>query len=368
MRSMFGMLALVGLVGCGASGSDVDDDPSDPSEVAYEGVALLGDGANDPEAVSVTVILDELLDTPRDLAFNPEAPEQLWVLNQGTQSVTVVFEPGTAGQSAEHFRDTGTGPHFLARPSGIAFGKSGAMATVHDTDEKTQGPNGTPGDFMGPTLWTTDLDLFDGGHASHLDMLHNTPLGKGIAWEDDNVYWLFDAYHKSVTRYDFQEDHGLGGAYHGDGIISRYAEGEVKGMNNGMPSHLWYDRSTNLLYIADTGNSRIAVLDTTTGGRGEDTRPNYDGCDQFEVLDSVLTTLVDGAEIGLERPSGLDVHGGVLYVSDAKNSAIFAFDLEGKPLDRLDLPDYKINGIAVSPSGDALYFVDPAGKVVRIGG
>ena len=35
---------------------------------------------------------------------------------------------------------------------------------------------------MGPTLWDGNLNIYDGGHASHLDMLHNSPNGAGIAW------------------------------------------------------------------------------------------------------------------------------------------------------------------------------------------
>ena len=46
--------------------------------------------------------------------------------------------------------------------------------------------------------------------------------------------------------------------------MRRYVEGYVKGAA-GVPSHLALDRASGLLYIADTGHSRIAVLDTNTG-------------------------------------------------------------------------------------------------------
>ena len=77
----------------------------------------------------------------------------------------------------------------------------------------------------------------------------------GIAWEKDNVYWVFDGYHSSITRYDFNEDHGPGGTVHDDGTVSRYVEGKVKRVAN-VVSHMEMDRESNLLYVADTGNNR----------------------------------------------------------------------------------------------------------------
>src|SRR5690606_38485909 len=120
--------------------------------------------------------------------------------------------------------------------------------------------------------------IYDSGHASHLDMLHNSPNGVGIAWDHDNVYWLFDGFHESITRYDFRNDHGLGGEDHRDGIIRRYVEGEVSYVPE-VTAGMEIDHATGLLYFSDPGNARIAVLDTTSGAPGGPIGPNYDGAE-----------------------------------------------------------------------------------------
>ena len=38
-------------------------------------------------------------------------------------------------------------------------------------------------------------------HAGHLDMLHNSPNGAGLAWAGGNVYWYYDGYHHALARY-----------------------------------------------------------------------------------------------------------------------------------------------------------------------
>jgi hypothetical protein len=252
----------------------------------------------------------------------------------------------------------------MPRGAGLAFGQPGRMATVHEEHDITQ-PT-TPADFMGPTLWPTDLELFDAGHASHLDMLHNSPDAVGIAWETGNVYWVFDGYHESLSRYDFHMDHGPGQEDHSDGEMLRYAEGEVSYVA-GVPSQLAFDPASKLLYVADTGNARVAVLDTQTGRRGRPVFPNYDGGAQYQVNDADVRTFVGE---GLERPSGLALRDGVLYVGDNATSKLYAFDLEGRLLDWLDLTGQVRDGGLMGIDADAegrLYVVDGvADAVLRI--
>ena len=159
----------------------------------------------------------------------------------------------------------------MPKPAALAFGKPGFMATAHDTDQVTQAS--TPADFMGPSLWTTG-DEFEGGHESHMDMLHNSPDATGIAWDRENIYWVFDGYHRAITRYDFRADHGPAGSDHRDGITARYVDGELS-YEKGVSSHLELDHTTGLLYIAETSAGRIAVLDTQTGTKGSSVSPNY---------------------------------------------------------------------------------------------
>ena len=332
------------------------------------GLALLGNGQHTLDSVQFSVIASQAdnLRTPRDLAFHPSRPSELWILNLDDNSTVVIDDPGTANQRVQRYASAGK-DHFMARPSAIAFGENGNFASAQETDDVTQ-PS-TPADFMGPTLWTSDRTIYDGGHGGHLDMLHNSPNGAGIAWETGNKYWIFDGYHQSITAYDFNMDHGPGGQDHTDGNVARYVEGEVGYVEN-VPSHLEFHHGLNLLFIADTGNNRVATLDPTSGEMGQRTFPNYDGGAQYYMNGGVIETLADGAAVGLEKPSGLAIHGEHVYVGDNALSKIVALDLDGNLVDYLDLsseiPAGGLMGLEFAPDG-SLFAVDAASNaIVRI--
>lgn len=337
---------------------------------ALPGLALLGDGAHTLDAVEFTVIAgaSAALRTPRDLAFHPDRPTELWVLNLDDNTTVVFDNPNTPQQAYTRYANSAK-DHFMASPSALAFGANGLFATSQETDQPTQG-NATPPDFMGPTLWTSDRGIYDGGHMGHYDMLHNSPNGAGIAWETDNVYWVFDGYHESLTRYDFGEDHGPGGADHSDGDVARYVEGEVSYINR-VPSHMVFDQGEQMLYLADTGNNRIAVLDPSVGAMGGRIQPNYDGGAQYHWTGGSLETWVDGADVMLEVPSGLEFHEGLVFVSDNKLSRVVAIDRETKALvDYLDLaeevPTGGLMGMAFNEDG-SLYLVDAVNsRILRV--
>jgi DNA-binding beta-propeller fold protein YncE len=336
-------------------------DTGDPEP---QGLAVLGSGAHTVDAVTVFEIASGTLEGPRDLAFHPDFPELLYVANRDDDSI-VVFDTSDSEPEGD-LRKGDSANHFLANPAALAFGEDGLFATAHEEDEVTQ--SSTPDDFMGPTLWNGDPDEFDGGWASHYDMLHNSPDSVGIAWERDNAYWVFDGMHGSLTRYDFNDDHGGGGEDHSDGEIARYAEGEVAYVED-VPSHLVFDAEADLLYVADSGNARVAVLDVSTGEQGRSLSPNYDGVDQYEVDGAEITTLVDEAAVpDLERPSGIELHDGLLYVGDNENGIVFAFTLEGELIDwlALELDNGALMGITFDADGN-LWAVDgEAGRILRI--
>ncbi|MCB9537227.1 MAG: hypothetical protein H6704_13325 [Myxococcales bacterium] len=336
------------------------------------GLPVLGDGLHTLDAVQLDVIgtaFADGLSTPRDLAFHNEYPDQLWVVNLDDSSMTIFFGVGTDEQGSRKKFGFGN-THFMAKPSSLAFGEPGFLATAQEEDQITQ-PT-TPADFMGPSLWTSDPAQFDAGHASHMDMLHNSPNSAGVAWAGyGNAYWIFDGYHAALSLYDFKEDHGLGGADHSDGTMHRYVQGEV-GYVQGVPSHM--ELLGDMLYVADTGNNRVAMLDTTTGEMAGPVFPNYDTISaqqQQRVDGAVLSTVVDGAAVeGMERPSGLAIADDTLWITDNATSRVFAFDLEGNLLDWLDLSDEidagGLMGIAVGPAGD-LFVCDALGdRILRI--
>lgn len=343
-----------------------------PEVVAPVGLPILGAGSQDPAGLTIEVLLDgeDGLVSPRDLAFNPmvvDGVSQLFVAD-ADMNMFVVTNPGTPEVRVRARNSLGS-EHFMPAPVGLAFSDIGTFATVHETDWVTQ--QSTPADFMGPTLWPADAGEFDGGWASHLDMLHNSPNAVGIAWDQGNAFWVFDGAHSSITWYDFQADHGPGGEDHSDGIIVRWVEGQVKYVP-GVTSDMQLDHATGLLYVADSGNARVAVLDTRSGARGGTLRPNYDGAEMYHWKDASLTTLVDLTAHGATRPTGLALHGGLVWVSDNATSRIFAFDPTSPetPIDWLDLssvvPAGSLGAIAFDAQGRLLALDVAGARVLRL--
>ena len=329
------------------------------------GIPVLGNGQHSADSVQIATIAtsSDGLDEPRDVAFHPTRAGELWVVNRADHSVTVLVGASSGSPSPENCWDA-EGEHFLAQPASLAFSDNGNFATIHETDDFTQG-GATPADFMGPTLWTSNLSTFDAGHYGHYDMLHNSPNGMGIAWETGNTFWVFDGYHSSISRYDFHGDHGPGGTDHSDGEIARYVEGQVKRSAN-VPSHL--ELLGTSLYIADTGNNRIAVLDINSGSPGSSMGPNYDFAEQYMVNGASLVTLVDGGSVGLSKPSGLAINGGFLFVGDNATGTIHGFTMDGVHVDWLETgrPAGSIMGLAFDEAGQ-LYVADAqADEVLQI--
>ena len=349
----------------------VDPDPDPDPDPEPVGLPILGDGTHDVANVIITPVAsgDDGLNVPTDLAFHPFVAGELWITSQADDSIVIVNDVGLPSRSAEKYGGPTTqgASHFLANPSGIAFSlDNGNAATSHEEDQITQST--TPADFMGPTLWSTDRLIFDGGHSGHLDMLHNSPNGMGIAWDSGNAFWIYDGYHSSVTRYDFADDHGPGGADHSDGIIERCVEGSMTRQPQA-PSGMEMNHETGWLYIADTGAGRIARLDTNSGTEGAPIFPNYDATVQRYIDGAVIETFIDTAAQGASFPSGLALRGGMIFVGDVGNGTLYAYSMEtGEMIDflPLGLANGALKGIAFDEAGN-LYAIDSfANQVIQI--
>jgi hypothetical protein len=321
-----------------------------------------------------------------DLEFHPDRNE-LWVVNRpfevlGTCSqsnfnsarcrslpgfVTVIFEPGTPNQKAEIHED-GNAWHFMRRPPTMAMASDGTWATCGEAATGNFEDNSTQ--FIGPSLWSSDLSVFGPGPAgkngSHLDMLHATPNCMGIAFEKDRVYWTFNGNVGAIDRYDFGEDHGPGNADHADGQVFRYAEGNFSRVAN-VPSHMAFNAADNHLYVADTGNGRVAKMDTRSGVSGGLFAPVYEDLAAYGELDNVVVKDVVPAGT-LTQPSGLALHGDLLFVTDHATSKIHVFELDGTLVNTLDtgLPAGSLAGIEVGPD-NKVYLSDMlTGEVYRV--
>ena len=375
--------------------SEVDEDSDGGKGIdsgdAPTGVGALGYESHDIDQVTVTVIgtAADGLKLPRDLAFNPDVENELWVMNRTDDSATIYSGAGTGSQTSTHIVDP-YAFHFMEEVSSIAFGaamyEKSSLPNFGTCQESRNTYNDLypADDFMGPSLWSSDPEIFGESNpeaveyltdlfgmyvdlGSHLDMLHESPLCMGIAWERENVYWVFNGMSGSIDRNDFQVDHGPGFDNHNDGIIGRYAKGEFSRVED-VPSHMEIDPSTGYLYIADTGNNAIKVMDTTSGERGIGLPGQEPAVDFYLMNDALVWTLIDGDDHGIVEPSGLALVEDTLIVTDHGTGKIFAFDLEGELVDWVDtgLGEGALMGV-VGDSLDDLWLVDAKNdKILRM--
>lgn len=353
-----------------AAGTEACDTAVAPCVAASTG-AELGSGDGSPESVTFTEIYGDAKEAQQlvDLAFAEKDPTQLWVLAYGDSTVhigTGVTE--TSNGEWQVLRDPAAG-HFMYKPPALAMGADGYWGTCGDNDDSQNDPRGEPRYFMGPATFTTDLTVFATSPTnlgSHYDMLHNTSFCRGIAHQEANIFWTFNGQFGSIEKYNFNEWHEPGGDDHSDGEIYRYVTGKVKGVE-GVSSHLFYDPSDKMLYIADTGNQRIARLDTTTGEEGSPVSPRNEILKRSAVMKNAIIEDVVPAGT-LEQPSGIEVKDGLIYVTDAATSTFYVFDKSGDELRHLEtgLPKGSLSGFTFGPDGK-IYFTDRnGGKVIRI--
>lgn len=319
------------------------------------------------ETFTVVATAAEGLANPRDLEFNPEVEGELWVVNQETDGTVILHDAGASAQIAEERVDH-FARHFMADVSSLAFGAPGTFATCQESRDDWNEADQPEDDFMGPTLWPSDLDVYcvvgqeDDGEfeGSHLDMLHESPWCMGIAHEADNVYWAFDGLHGDIVRYDFGADHGAGGGDHRDGIVHRYPDAAVTRVE-GVPSHMQL-ADDGWLYVADTGTGRLMRLDTASGQLGNRDLPSWDGLSEYR---NVQASSWEVWTEGFSEPSGLLLADDRMYVSDHATGEIVALDMEGGELGRIATPAQGIMGLATD--GERLWYADgPGNEVVRV--
>ncbi len=135
-------------------------------------------------------------------------------------------------------------------------------------------------------------------------------------------------------------------------------------------AHLVYDDP--LLYAVDTGNNRILAIDTSTGVIGSPLSLNDDGLgrDKFNYLDTVdFWVAVDTAAAGMTEPAGMELHDGVMYVTDHAQGFVYAFDLAtGALLDSLDLGvgAGALQGMGIQDDGTLWFTNEQTDEVFRL--
>jgi hypothetical protein len=334
----------------------------------------LGTGDGSPASVTFTEVYTAAGSELVDLAFNAVVPGEIWAISYNDDTIHL-------GQNAIPGPGTWRGIHdpaaihFMHKPPAIAWGANELWATCGDNDNAQNDPRqaNEPNYFMGPALFTSDLAIFAKQNpavglnlGSHVDMLHSTSFCRGIAHVSENWFWVFNGELGSLDKYNFATPHEPGADDHSDGEIYRYALGQVKGVD-GVPSHLAYDPEDKFLYVADSGNKRVVKLDTTSGTLGGLLPRRNEVLAKGGMMDGtdVVPVVAPGA---LELPSGIEVHNGLVYVSDTQTGTFYCFDRTGKEVRHLQtgLPAKALAGFAFSPD-NKLWFTDRLrGKVIRV--
>ena len=229
--------------------------------------------------------------------------------------------------------------HFMRRPAAIAFGAEelrlepsdpgadGAnlsetlvlrdtFATCHEhwTGNLTDG-----GAFIGPSLWTADPAIYDGSNGSHewsngshLDMVHATQYCMGIAYEQANVYWVFNGEEGALDRYDFKAPHHPGHHDHDDGDVTRFLlnEGDELARVESVPSNMVLEGSE--LFVADTGNGRVLRFDISSPVQPGAEFFTFERLPAMGMLGMAYAPIADSATLetewnGAAQPSGLAI-------------------------------------------------------------
>ena len=308
------------------------------------------------------------LSHPRDLSFDPDTPDLLWIVDRDWDGNIVIFEAGADSQRIERLRDMAAS-HFMDEVSSIAFSDQGSFATCQESRNGLDGLNPFPDDFMGPVLWSTDLmihcavnqeEAFGGLNGSHLDMLHQSPLCMGIAHQEAHAFFVADGTHSHIVRYDFQEPHVPGGDDHSDGRVSRYPELSFTRVPN-IPSHMQVV-GAQLFYI-DTGAGALKVASINTGEETSTLIPQNEPLELFNVIEGVeQRVLIEG----LDTPSGLLVTDERIFISLPNTGEIIAYDLEGSELERLETGVPGVMGLTLNAQGEIWFVNAYAGTVNRL--
>lgn len=325
---------------------------------------LIGPGG-DASSVTMTKVLDQQMDDPVAIGFNPNVNGELWVTNRGDDSLTIASGiAGAAAKAVSNYADANL--HFLEKVCAIAFSDNGDFGTCGDSRNDYSGTN-KANDFMGPVEWPASIAEFKKSSADaskvHLDMMHDTPQCMGIAAAGGSKYYVFNGLVGTIDWYDFGKPHAGGGTDHTDGAKKRFKALGLKRVA-GVPSQLALDAATGWLYIADTGNGRVVRLDTATGKQISQTKLYGDEVAQKVLTGATLEVVVQD----LGKPSGMVLFEDFLYVSDTTSGQIIAISLDGTQASSLatGLPAGAIAGLAVGPD-ERLYFVDrKAAQVVRV--
>lgn len=314
------------------------------------------------------------VNAPRDLDVKPNTNE-VWVGNYGTTaggSFIIFYNAGLPSQTSQYRKDTHA-DHFDRYTSAFAFSEIGELGTIGENQNSSAGST-----FMGPSLWSSDTALFArvyqsnwaSGYplGSHLDMLHQSPYGMGMAHDSAKAYWVFDGYNGNLCKYDFVMGHGPGYEDHSAGKIWRYTDVTVTRVNN-VPSHMCKDTVSGWLYFIDGGPKQLKRLNTATGTVVGNLTTPASATESLAGYYNVQGATVEVIDTFATQPCGLEVYNGRLLVGDYTNGNIYVYDITGPNpvfMGAIATGQAGMMGIKIGPDGKIWFVNRTANTLVRI--
>ena len=220
----------------------------------------------------------------------------------------------------------------LAQPSGLAFDKDGLLYFADSESSAIRSAQVDRSDGVTDVVVGSDTNLFDFGDVDGVGTAARLQHPLGLAYGPDGFMYVADTYNSKLKRIDLES-----------GEISTYLGGE-EGWQDGADA-LFYEPgglaiADNLLYVADTNNHVVRVVDldtsttTTLVLKGiERLQPLPDNADyQGELVELTAVAVAPGAgaieiaitlppdhKVNEEAPSSAQflVEGGVADLGDA---------------------------------------------------
>ncbi|HLG02815.1 MAG TPA: choice-of-anchor J domain-containing protein [Bacteroidia bacterium] len=313
------------------------------------------------------------LSSPRDLDVKPNTNE-IWVANYGTSAggnFVIFYNSGLSNQTTQYRKDSHS-DHFSRYTSAIAFSDIGEFGTIGEFL-----PSGGS-TFMGPSLWSLDTNIFARVFqnnwvnglplGSHLDMLHQSPYGMGMAHDSAKIYWVFDGHNGNICKYDYVMGHGPGYDDHSAGKIYRYTDVTVSRVI-GVPSHMIVDKTTGWLYFIDGGTKKLKRLNTNTGTVAGNLSVPASANETLAGYYDVQGAIVEVVDSFTTQPCGIEISNGRLLAGDYTTGEIIFYDITGTTPVRIGsvaTGQPGIQGIKVGPDGKIWFVNKTASTLVRI--
>jgi sugar lactone lactonase YvrE len=305
---------------------------------------------------------DGEFDTPTALVLDTEN-DLLYVADSGNDRIQIIDVNGNCSASAEladdvcfvdEFGTNGNGDGEFSLPSGLALNTSTDYLYVADTNnDRIQiiDVNGNcdsdDNEYLANDICFVDEFGGQGNGEGEFDL----PSGLALHTDNDMLY-VADTDNNQIQIIDV-DGNCSGTAKLADNICfedefgdTGDEEGEFK-----TPSGLTLDVSNDLLYVADTDNERIQIIDVDGNCSGSDELTD-DVCfeDEFGKVGN------DDGQFDVPSALVLDTGDDLLFVADTENNRIQLFDLAGSSSSSSDAPS-RPTGLEAYPISTSSIFL-----------